>query len=209
MDQVQWVRSSNDLDGILLRPWLRWPGAVLGVRNQLDGSQVEYMAAHSAPLILIATDERIFAISPDKPDEFLRISQQFAELGSLTPFPARSVRPAFLLAQVWGVRSARYLLVAGLALTLVLFGVASLNVPSRSTVILRLGPSGNPFDAVPSVQVLILPIINGFFYLADVLLGLFFFRRQAEQVIAYILWGSAVFSSVLFLLALFLIMGRG
>ena len=208
MDQVQWVHSSNDLGVALLRPRLRWPGAVLGVRDQLDGSQVEYMAAQNSPLILIATDEYKFAISPDKPDEFLRISQQFAELGSLTPFPARSVRPAFLLAQVWAVRSARFLLIAGLALTLVLFWVASLIIPSHSTVSLRLGSAGNPADAVPSVQVLLLPIINGFFYLADVILGLFFFRRQSEQVIAYILWGSSVFTSVLFLIALLLIMGR-
>jgi hypothetical protein len=209
MDQVQWVRSSNDLDIALLRPRIRWPGAVLGMRDQLDGSRVEYLAAQNAPLILIATDECIFAITPDKPDEFLRISQQFAELGSLTPFPARSVHPAFLLAQVWSVRAARYLLVAGMALTLVLFGVASLVVPSHSTVSLRLGSAGNPADAVPSVQVLLLPIINSFFFLADVLLGLFFFRRQGEQIIAYILWGSSVFTSVLFLIALLLIMGRG
>jgi len=208
MDQVQWVRSSNDLDGTLLRPRIRWPGAVLGMRDQLDGSQVEYLAAQNAPLILIATDERIFAITPDKPDEFLRISRQFAELGSLTPFLARSVHPAFLLARVWAVRSARYLLVAGLALTLVLFGVASLLIPSRQVVFLSFNPIGDPADVVPSVQVILLPIINGFFYLADVLLGLFFFRRLGEQVIAYILWGSSVITSVLFLIALLLILGR-
>ena len=208
MNQVQWVRSSNDLNATLMRPRLRWPGAVLGVRDQLDGSQIEYMASQNAPLILIATNVRVFAITPDRPDEFLRISQQFAELGSLSPFPARSVHPAFLLAQVWAVRSARYLLVAGLALTLVLFGVASVFIPSHSTVSLRLGSIGNPAGAVPSVQILLLPILNGFFYLADVLLGLFFFRRQGEQIIAYILWGSSVFTSVLFLIALLLILGR-
>ena len=50
MDQVQWVRSSNDLDVALLRPRIRWPGAVLGLRDQLDGSQVEYLAAQNAYL---------------------------------------------------------------------------------------------------------------------------------------------------------------
>jgi hypothetical protein len=208
MDQVQWVRSSEDLKGILLRPRLRWPGAVLGVREQVDGSQVEYLAAQSAPLILIATDERIFAITPAEPDEFLRISQQFAELGSLTPFPARSVRPAFLLARVWAVRPARYLLVAGLALTLIVFGLATVIIPTHSAVSLRLNLAGNPADVIPSVQILLLPIVNGFFYLADVLLGLFFFRRQGEQIIAYILWSSSIITSLLFLIALLLIMGR-
>jgi hypothetical protein len=187
---------------------LHGPGG-LGVRDQLDGSQVEYLAAHSAPLILIGTDGRIFAISPDKQDEFLSISQQFAELGSLTPFPARSVHPAFLLAQVWGVRFVRYLLVAGLALTLAVFVAASLLIPSRPTVFISFNPIGDLTDVVPSVQVLLLPIINGFFYLADVLLGLFFFRREGEKVIAYILWASSIVTSVLFLIAIILIMGRG
>lgn len=208
MDQVQWVRSSDDLNGILLRPRLSWPGAVLGVREQLDGSQVEYIAAQSAPLILIATDERIFAISPAEPDEFLRISQQFAELGSLTPFPARSVRPVSLLTRVWAVPLARYLIAGGLALTLIVFGVAIVIIPTHPAVALRLASVGNPTDAVPSIQILLLPIVNSFFYLADVLLGLFFFRRLGEQIIAYILWGSSIITSLLFLIALLMIMGR-
>jgi hypothetical protein len=107
------------------------------------------------------------------------------------------------------VHSARYLLVAGLALTLVIFGVAGLLIPSHQVVFLSSNPIGDPTDVVPSVQVILLPIINGFFYLADVLLGLLFFRRQGEQIIAYILWGSSVFTSVLFLVSLLLIMGRG
>lgn len=209
MDQVQWVRSSNDLEQPLQLPKLRWPGAVLGTRDQLDGVQVEFLAGHSAPLILIGTPERIFAISPARLDEFLRISQQFAELGSLTPFPARSLYPSFLLARVWATRPARYLLLAGLVLGFVLFVATNFFIPSRPTVSLRVNPAGNLADAVPSVQVFLLVLINGFFYLADVLLGLFFFRRQGEQVIAYILWGTGVVTSVLFLIALVSIISRG
>jgi hypothetical protein len=209
MDQVHWVHSTVDLELPLRLPRMRWPGAVLGVRQQFDGAQVEYLAGQSAPLILIATPERVFAISPARPDEFLRISQQFAELGSLTPFPARSLYPSFLLARVWAVRPARYLLLAGLALALILFVAASLFIPSRPTVYLSFNPVGDLADLVPSVQLLLLPLINGFFYLADVLLGLFFFRRQGEQIIAYILWGSGVFTALLFLGALIFIMGRG
>jgi hypothetical protein len=110
---------------------------------------------------------------------------------------------------VWAVRPARYLLLAGLALALILFVAASLFIPSRPTVYLSFNPIGDLTDVVPSVQLLLLPLINGFFYLADVLLGLFFFRRQGEQIIAYILWGSGVFTALLFLGALIFIMGRG
>lgn len=208
MHQVQWVHSSTDLDLPLRLPRLRWPGSVYGEREQLDGTRIEYLSAHRSPLILIATGERTYAISPTERDEFLRISQQFAELGSLTPFPARSSYPSFLLAEVWAVLPVRFLLIAGLVLTLSLFVIASLLIPSHPTVLLRFNPAGSLADSVPSIQVLLLPLINGFFYLADVLLGMFFFRRQGEEVIAYILWGCGVFTSLLFMIALFSVMAR-
>jgi hypothetical protein len=74
---------------------------------------------------------------------------------------------------------------------------------------LRINPAGNLADAVPSVQVFLLVLINVFFYLADALMGMFFFRRQGEQVLAYILWGCGVITSLLFLIAFFSIISRG
>jgi hypothetical protein len=98
-----WVRSERDLDTSLPRPRVRWPGAVLGVRKLPDGTRVEYLAAHSSQLILISAGDRIFAISPSNPEEFMHTYHRFAELGSLTPPAAYSVYPANLLRRNMGL----------------------------------------------------------------------------------------------------------
>lgn len=209
MDVVGWVRPANEVGFSLPLPRMRWPGAVLGVRRLPDGSQVEYLAAQTGQLILIAAFGRVFAISPADPDEFLRTYQRLSELGSLTPLPARSLYPAFLLARVWATKPARYLLLGGLILSLGLLVVVSLLVPSRPVISLGFNPDGTPTDLVPSVRMLLLPFLNSFFYLADLLAGLFFYRREGGQALAFLLWGSGVLTALFFLSAVIFIQGTG
>lgn len=207
MDQVRWMRTSDDPDMPLPRLWQRWPGAVLGRRTLPDGQRVRYLAAQARPMVFFGSADRIVAISPENPQEFIRVCRQFAELGSLSPLPARSIPASFALAQVWTNRRASYLLLAGLVLSLTLLLAVGLIVPSRPSISLRSGTQGAPGDPVPSIQLFLLPIYNGFFFLADALLGLFFYRRPAQQVLAYILWGSSLFTSVLLWIALLVILG--
>jgi hypothetical protein len=215
MDTVKWVRPAGELQPPLPLPILRWPGAVLGVRRLPDGGQVEFLAAQSRPLVLVATSDRIYAISPHDPGEFLHTFQRFTELGSLTPFPARSIYPTFLLARVWASRPARYLLLAGLALSLILLVWVTLIIPARTDISLGFAADGSPDDRVPSVQLLLLPVLNSFFFLADVLGGLFFYRAEGgpqanvKMPLAYVLWGSGVLTALLFLGAVYAILRAG
>ena len=216
MDQVLAVQLAAEADGDLPLPWLRLPGAVLGVRKRSDGRTVEYLAADLARLVLIATPEREFAVSPDDPAGFLAACREQSELGSLSPLPAISVRASFLLARVWATQSARYLLLGGLALSLLLLIWVSLVVPAREAVPLGFDLEGNPGEPVPSVQLILLPILNGFFYLANFLAGLFFFRRRESALddgssapLAYLLWGSSAFTALLFLGAVFFLLNAG
>jgi hypothetical protein len=48
---------------------------------------------------------------------------------------------------------------------------------------------------------LLLPVLNGLFFLADLLLGLFFFRREETRPLAYLLWMCSVMVSGLLFLA--------
>ena len=209
MDVVGWVRPASEVGFSLPLPRVRWPGAVLGVRRLPDGGQVEYLAAQTGQLILIAAFGRVFAISPAAPDEFLRTYHRLSELGSLTPLPARSLHPAFLLARVWASKPARYLLLGGLILSLGLLVMVSLLVPSRPAISLGFNPDGTPTDLVPSVRMLLLPFLNSFFYLADLLAGLFFYRREGGQALAFLLWGSGVLTATFFLGAVIFIQGTG
>jgi hypothetical protein len=154
-------------------------------------------------------------ISPADPAAFLQALQSYLEMGSLTPLPARSIYPSFFIARVWRAQPARYLLLAGILLNLALLTCVLLAIPSRTEVTLGFGPGREP---VPAVQLLLLPIISGFFFLLDAFLGLYLFRRaegRAAQpqtssgsggypglILPYLLWGSGVLIAILFLAAL-------
>ena len=101
MPHVQWVRTAADLGRSLPRPHLRWPGAIYGTRRYPGGRMdIEYMASTTKGLLVIATTERLYAISPANPDNLLMTYQHFTEMGSLLAPPASSVYPTNLIARL-------------------------------------------------------------------------------------------------------------
>ncbi len=230
MHKVLWVHRASDLGQPLPFPLLRWPGAILGMRHLPGEKKIEYLASRSSQLVLIATQEQLYAISPENPDSFLYVYQRFTELGSLTRLPARSVYPAFLLQRVWNSRPARTLLLASLALSLALLTWVGLATSLRNQVVLGFGPDNPP---VPAVRLLLLPVVNALFVLANLFLGLFFFRRGEARsadnmtevegpapttnplkpgggkILAYLLWGGGVLTPFLFLAAVYFILRAG
>ncbi len=209
MDKVLWVRPAESLGYRLPRPWLYWPGCVLGTRQLSDASTVEYMASQTRGLILVGTPGRTYAISPLNRTEFLQTFQRLTELGSLSPIRANSTYSSFLLARFWNDRPARSMLIAGLVISLVLLVWSSLSVPGRTQISLRLSSTGVATAYMPSVQLLLLPVLNALFLGVDLLGGLFFYRKTESQVFAYVLWGSGVLTSLLFLMAVFFILKAG
>lgn len=201
MDRVLWVRPAGQLEAQLPLPWLRWPGSVVGNRRLPDSAVLEFLASQSANLVLIGTSGKLYAISPENPEEFLQVYLRFMELGCLTPIPAQSVYPNFLLARFWSDLPARYLLLSGLSLSLLLLVWVSLAIPGRAQVPLRLAVGNIPLEEAPSVRLLLLPVLNAFFFIADLLLGLFFFRQNERKYLAYLLFGSGAATPLLFLLA--------
>ena len=209
MDSINWVRDSQELSANLPLPRLRWPGAILGVRHLPDGTQIEYLSAQSNQMILVSADERVYAISPANPEEFLLAYQRFAELGSLTPLPPHSAYPANLLRRVWASSPGRYLTLSGLLVSLVLLILVSLSVPSRPEISLGFNSDGTPSEMAPSVYLLLLPVLNTLFYMVEWLFGLYFFRSDETRTLAYLLWGSGLFTAVLFIIATLFILGAG
>ncbi len=198
MDTVLWVRSVDELKIDLALPWLRWPGSILGVRSISGIGEVEYLASRSRRLILIATTQRVFAISPVDEIRFLRSFQRCMEMGSLSPLSPRSVYPTFLLARVWSSRPARFLLLGSLAFSMVLLITVSVGIATHAEVALGFDANGDPRDRVPAVRLMLLPVLSGFFVLADFLLGLFFYRREQSQALSFLLWVSGALTPALF-----------
>lgn len=203
---IVWMRPVELTGMDFPRPWSYLPGAMIGVRQLPDGGQIEYLAAGPENLVLIATANKIFAISPAAPKVFLSSYQRFAESASEGSFAARSAYPAFLINRVWASRLARYLLLGGLSLALTLFVAVILIVPGREKIYLGYRPGEGLKEGLPAVQLFLLPVFNGLFYLADVLFGMFFYRRQNEQILAYLLWGASLLSGLLFWVALLFIL---
>jgi Bacterial PH domain len=177
MDSLVWISPDTELERKLPLPWLRWPGAVLGVRRTAQSETIEFLASRSRRLVVIATQDKIYAISPTPPEIFIQNLRSFMELGSLSPVAARSIQPSFLVIRIWEHVSARILILAGVALNLALLVWVSVAIPARASIMLGFASISDP---VPSVRLLLIPVISGFFFLADLFLGLFFYRRAVD-----------------------------
>ncbi|HNB51528.1 MAG TPA: PH domain-containing protein [Anaerolineales bacterium] len=186
MSKILWLSTDAQLERPLPLPWLYWPGGVLGVRK-VGAGEVEYMSAQARNLLVIATPGKMYAISPEHPEDFLHAFQRQAEIGTLNPIAGRSIYPTVLVGSVWASRPARGLILAGFLLILALLIWMPLAFPA-----------GNVSPLISQPQVVLLPIVNVLFFLVNLLLGLFFFRNPQSQPLAYLLWGGSVLTSLLF-----------
>ena len=202
LPQIEWVRPANEMGFRLPLPFLQWPGAVLGQRKVEGLGEVEFLASDIRNLLLVATPEKIYAISPADGRAFIRSFRLIIELGSLSPIPSYSVLPAAFLERVWSDRLARWTVLAGLGLTLACFLLAALLIPARQTVSLGYDAARQPMDPVSPEHILLLPVLGSVIYVIDLLAGLFFYRRDGQRLVAYLLWGSSVLTPVLLLLAM-------
>jgi hypothetical protein len=126
-------------------------------------------------------------------------------MGSLAPAEAKSIYPSFVVTQAWESGLARYLWLSALFLNIGLFIWASLIIPGTPRV--ALGPQflGSELETVPSSQLIIFPVASLLLAVAGWIAGLYFYRWERERVLAFIVWGSSTFTSLLFLLAVLFI----
>jgi hypothetical protein len=215
MDQVLVLQMSDHYKAKLPLPWHAWPGAVLGKRLLEDKTPIEFLSASRTQMVLICTPTQIYAISPAKPAEFLQAFTRLAEMGSLESIPPLSQRPSFLLKRLWDDAPARALVLAGLLFSLLLFVGVALVIPTRTLVQLRPDPS-NGMSFVPSIMLLLLPVLNSSFFAVNFLAGLFFFRQiewktpgtNVMRALSYVLFGSGFATPLLFIVAFIHILGR-
>ncbi len=205
ISDVEWVRSSHDLATPLSLPMLRMPGAVLGSRQHPDLGEVEFLASDSGNLLLVATAKQVYAISPADAAGFVSSFQHAIEQGSLAPGIGHSQYPSFVLSLAWENMLARYLWLAGLFLNIGLLAWVTVLIPGLETVALGFTPTGEPL-VVPAIQLIILPILSVLLYVTGFIAGLYFFRWEEYKTLAFILWGTGAFSSLLFLISVLVLL---
>ncbi len=212
LTEVEWIRPASEMVALipgharrsarLPLPWLSWPGAILGTRQVEGLGTIEFMASNRDNLLLVATPQRLFAISPADPQQFLRSFNRITELGSLSPMPRHSAYPVFFLARVWANRPARILILTGLGLSLALFVWVALAISTRAAFPLGFAPDGAPFEPSSSERLLLLPVLNALAYLIDLLGGLYFFRRDTQKPVAYLLWAAGIVAPVIMMVGI-------
>jgi hypothetical protein len=204
LTDIEWVRSVDDLTQPLGLPALPMAGAILGLRRHPDLGVVEFIASDRKNLLLVATAKRVYAISPADPVEFTQTFARAVELGSLTPAEPKSVYPSFVVVQAWTSGLTRYLWLAALFLNIGLFTWVSLLIPSFSRFALGFRLDRSP-DAVPSVQLIILPLVSTFLALVGWAAGLYFYRWEKQRILSQVIWASCALSGLLFLIAVLFI----
>jgi len=203
---ILWVQSASDLTEPIQYPWIRWPGSVLGTRQLGGDTPIEFMASQSRDLILVATYERVFAISPTNPTTFLNSYQRMTELGSLVSHQPRSVHPTTFFAGIWRTPAVRNLLIISTLFSLALIIWTGLAAPTKTSVSLGFTPTGEPRNPLPGLRMMILPLLNTIFWVFNFFIGLLLSRQEEHLPLAYLLWGSSALVSGLFLVATFFIL---
>ncbi|KPL83917.1 hypothetical protein SE15_01480 [Thermanaerothrix daxensis] len=200
LEEVEWIRPGSELGFALPLPFFAWPGAILGSRKVPELGEVEFLASETDTLLLIATPQRVLAISPADPRAFMRAFRQALEMGSLSPLAPYSARPAAFLGHLWQDARARLLIIAGLMLLVGLLTLASLLAASRLTISLGYTPQGQPLPPVPAQRLMLLPILGALTYGSGFALGLYFYRQEEGRAKAYLLWGGGIVTLTLLLI---------
>jgi hypothetical protein len=203
LPDVEWVRPVSGLGFPLPLPRLHWPGSLLGTIQTPELGSVEYLASddNENSLVLVATRQRIFVVSPQETNAFLREFQHAVEMGSISPIAARSTAPVVFFQDVWTDFLVRTLAVTGLLANVLLFLGVNVLATTRQSVSLGFDRFGNPTPPVPAERLLLLPVLSIIAYGIDMAVGLYLYRKGGNHLVTYLVVGSSILTAVLMVAA--------
>ena len=199
MANIEWVRLASDLAFDLPLPPISVQGAVLGSRFHRDLGQIEYIASDASNLLLIASQNRVYAISPKDLRGFLNAFALSAELGSIAPIFVKSSSGNFLISALLKDKVTRLLLLTGIALTIVLLIATSFVIPLRETIPLGFNPIGQGTEGSPSERLLLLPLLSLSMLVFDFSLGAYLYRKEGYRIASYLAFAASVIMPLSFL----------
>jgi hypothetical protein len=184
-------------------PLLPLPGGLIGTTRHPDLGSVEFLAADAAEdkLLLIATRQHVFAISPNDAHGFVNMFQHAVEQGSLERGEGQSQYPSFVIVQAWTNPLTRYLWVSGALLNIGLLIWITALIPSLQKAPLGFTPTLEPLIATSPVQLILLPVLSALLFVIGWIAGLYWFRWDETRPLSFVLWGSGTVSTLLFLVA--------
>lgn len=199
LSQIEWIRAADEIAINLPLPFLYISGSIRASYEVEDMGPVEYMASDVDRLLLIATSQRIFAISPDNVNDFVYWFREAMESGSLSPMEYQSTMPDTFLSGVWHDRAARVLVLSGIVLSLTLLSIVSLIVPGIDEISIGYDATGSPLPPLSSQRLFLLPVLSLMIFAVDLIVGAYYYRNL--RPISYLIWGSGILTPLLLLLA--------
>lgn len=199
--EIEWVRPMQELGEELPLPFLSTPGALIGSVVSHNLGVVEYMASERQNLVVVASETKILALSPENPDLFTRAFQRAAEMGSLSPLQPTSTQPAAFAIRVWRDKIARILILSNIGATLGLLVLDSIFTIGRSVLSLGYAPDGSLLEPVASSNLLLLPVLALVGTIGDLIAGIFLYHRDQYRMGSYALWGAGAITSLLLVVA--------
>lgn len=192
MANIEWVRLASDLTFDLPLPAVSVQGAVLGARFHRDLGQIEYIASDTSNLLLIATRNRVYAISPKDVRGFQNAFAYNAELGSIAPILVKSSSGNFLVSALLKDKVARFLLLAGIFLSFGLLIATSFIIPFRENIPLGFNPIGQGSEGSPSERLLLLPVLSLLMLVLDISLGTYLYRKDGFRIASYLAFAASL-----------------
>jgi len=207
LSEVTWVRPATDLESPLRMPSFSLPGAIVGFVEHPDLGQVEFIASDARTLVIVATLDKIFVVSPERMEEFVQRFQRALEMGTLIPMAPYSTIPAAFLRQVALDKYGRILIPAGFGLTLSLLVIVGLSISRISAVSLGYDANGVLLPMVDSVRLMLLPVLGVLLYIPGTVAGVYFYRREQSRPVAWLAWTGSLITPILLIIAAGLLVG--
>lgn len=207
LSEVTWVRPATDLESPLRLPAFSLPGAILGFVEHPDLGQVEFIASDARNLVIVATLDKVFVVSPERMEEFVQRFQRALEMGTLIPMAPYSAIPAAFLRQVALDKYGRILIPAGFGLTLSLLVIVGLSISHISAVSLGYDANGILLPMVDSVRLMLLPVLGVLLYIPGTVAGIYFYRREESRPVAWLAWTGSLITPILLIMAAGLLVG--
>lgn len=205
MADIEWVRTADSTPMKVPLPGWRMGGLLRGVVHSSDLGEVEFLASDQTRLVLVGSAKKVYAISPENNNDFLKAFQSAFELGSITPLKSTSTQAGTFFISVFRDRLARIFILLDLAWLAALLITTAILISSRQTVLLGYQAAGTPSEPALSDRLLLLPALNFFSLVAVFTSGFFFFRNPQTRNLAYITLASGMITPILFFIALLFI----
>ena len=172
---------------------LPFGGWWVGVGSQSDIGPIRFYA--TAPLAeqyVLVTSQGSFGISPYDSELFEQTFQGQADLKPTQKVTASTLAPPLLDAALWKDRAAASLLILGLAINLLTFGISLGRYPAvPSQLVLHFNAAGIADRFGSTAQLFAPPVIALLLFIINAILGLIAYRK-GEPVASYLVWGGNI-----------------